>query len=48
MENTKILVFDNPDDFLIFMDCLQKDYNKKKEAVKNNINVNVNGVNHEK
>lgn len=43
MEN-KILLFDDPKDFLNFMDHLQKEYKKKPD--KENIN-NVGGVNHE-
>ena len=31
MENNKILLFDNPDDFINFMDYLQQEYNKQHE-----------------
>ena len=31
MENNKILLFDNPEDFINFMDYLQQEYNKQHE-----------------
>ena len=45
MQN-KMLLFDNPNDFLNFMDYLQKEYNKAhgKENKENNNNVS-GGVN---
>lgn len=45
MSENKMLVFDDPTDFLNFMDHLQKEYNKNQE--KENKNINVGGVNHE-
>lgn len=32
--NNKMLLFDNPKDFLNFMDYLQKEYNKQKKENK--------------
>ena len=44
--NSKMLLFDNPDDFLKYMDYLQKEYNKNKEnkhTKENKYNIIVSG-----